>query len=78
MIEKRVAPTEPLPLPVPRSTKVSPMTEAEIADALALTFAKLRTGGSVYMDGEHNPTPSERRIAADFVKYVVAPHLRTD
>lgn len=36
---------------------------AIMANELALEFAKQRTGGSVYMDGSHNPTPTERSRA---------------
>jgi hypothetical protein len=42
-------------------------------EALANAFATCRTGGSVFMDGSHNPTMTERRNAADFVKWHVAP-----
>lgn len=49
------------------------MTLDEMADDLALMLAKTRCGNSVYMDGSHNPLPSERTIAARWVRDNVAP-----
>lgn len=43
-----------------------------LADELALVIAKARTGGSVYMDGSHNPLPSERIAARRFMELVAA------
>lgn len=40
----------------------------EWVDYLATEFAKVRTGSSVYMDGSHNPRPSERQAARLFVR----------
>jgi len=37
---------------------------------LALLFAHRRTGGSVYMNGSHNPTPTEVRDAGRFCDYL--------
>lgn len=42
------------------------------ANHLALKFAHRRTGGSVYMDGRHNPLPSEHREAEMFVNDLLA------
>lgn len=41
---------------------------------LAQRFAKQRTRGNVYMDGSHNPTPTEIREAEKFIyqiKYIL-------
>lgn len=36
-------------------------------DHLARMLAKARVGGSVYMDGRHNPVPSEYQAAKRFI-----------
>lgn len=41
-----------------------------LARELALRFAKHRTHGNVYMDGSHNPLPSEIRDARLFMEAV--------
>jgi hypothetical protein len=43
-------------------------TVEDFTNLLANLFAKTRTGGSVYMDGSHNPRPSERLIAKQFME----------
>lgn len=45
--------------------------EADMVNELALVIAKARTGASVYMDGSHNPRPSERIAAERFVAAVL-------
>ena len=40
--------------------------QEHLADSVARLLAKQRTGGSVYMDGKHNPSPSEKQIARKF------------
>lgn len=45
----------------------------QLAAELALAFAKVRTGCSVFMDGSHNPTRTEQMAAAEFVRWNVAP-----
>jgi hypothetical protein len=37
---------------------------------LALLFAHRRTGGSVFMDGRHNPNPTEVRDAKRFCEWL--------
>lgn len=37
---------------------------------IALLFAKRRTNGSVYMDGSHNPLPSEESAAREVIDMV--------
>jgi hypothetical protein len=44
------------------------MTRDEAAEELANVIAKCRTGSSVYMDGSHNPRPSERLAAERFIE----------
>lgn len=46
----------------------APMGREEAIDYLALEFAKQRTHGNVFMDGSHNPRPSERRAAEWFIE----------
>jgi len=41
-----------------------------LVDALAEEFASRRTSGAVYMDGSHNPQPSEITDARNFMTYV--------
>lgn len=43
------------------------------ADALASLLARRRTGGAVFMDGSHGPTPGEVQAAEMFVEDHVAP-----
>ena len=38
------------------------------AEVLAMLFSEQRTRGSVFMDGSHNPTPSETITAMRFVQ----------
>ena len=42
----------------------------DLIDALARMLAKSRTHGNVYMDGSHNPLPSEDKAAERFVSNV--------
>jgi hypothetical protein len=41
-------------------------------NALADLFARRRTGGHVYMDGSHNPLPTEWIDARQFIEDLVA------
>jgi hypothetical protein len=41
-----------------------------LARELALVFAKRRTGGNVYMNGSHNPLPTEVIEARRFMETV--------
>ena len=43
---------------------------ASLTRELAKTFAKRRTGGNVYMDGSHNPLPTEITEARRFMEMV--------
>lgn len=43
----------------------------DAADQLAQLFATRRTGGHVYMDGLHNPIPSERLEAIRFIEDLI-------
>lgn len=58
------------------------MTEAteDAAARLADLIANNRTGGAVYMDGKHNPRPSETLAAQRFIEDLIAqgwrPHGR--
>ena len=45
----------------------------DMENALAIMLAKARTGGSVYMNGAHNPLPTERQKASMFVEDFVRP-----
>ena len=42
----------------------------DLIDALARMLANARTHGNVYMDGSHNPLPSEDKAAERFVSNV--------
>ena len=49
----------------------APSPELETAaEELARLFANARTHGNVYMDGSHNPLPSEDKAAERFVSNV--------
>lgn len=52
----------------------------DAADQLADLIATRRTGGAVYMDGKHNPLPTERLDAIRFVEDLIGqgwrPHGR--
>lgn len=39
------------------------MTEQELLLEIAQMFAKRRCGGQVFMNGKHNPTPTEEKLA---------------
>ena len=43
---------------------------AALVRELALDFAKQRTHGNVYMNGSHNPLPSEIKAAGHFLDAV--------
>jgi hypothetical protein len=42
----------------------------EIENRVAAAMAKKRTGNSVYMDGSHQPNPSEKRLGRDIGDYI--------
>ena len=46
-----------------------------LADTLAHLMARRRTNGAVYMNGSHNPLPSEQRDAREFIRDHVVPLL---
>jgi hypothetical protein len=43
------------------------MNRERAADRLAVLLSVRRTGGHVYMDGRHNPLPTEHRDAQRFI-----------
>lgn len=50
----------------------------DAADQLAELFARRRTGGHVYMDGKHNPLPTERLDAMRFVEDLIGQGWRAE
>lgn len=57
-------------------TSVNVFEAQPLIAELAHLFARQRTHGSVYMDGSHNPVPSEMRIAKEFVEFYVVPIIK--
>ena len=50
-------------------------TDQDIIDRIAGHFASYRVGNSVFMDGSHNPTPSEVREARRLFDYLILPYI---
>lgn len=58
-----------------RPARLDPRCRAALVDVLASMLAKARCGSSVYMGGEHEPSPREVREAEFFVAEHIEPRL---